>query len=83
VPRQAGERGAVEVGGEIGAHHVAGPLADVLRPAPGVKRRHLVDQDLDLLGTEQTGEKQVAVAFERVDLGWRKLHGRSPGTHVS
>jgi hypothetical protein len=56
------------VRGEIRAHGVAAFLAHVLGPVPRVELRHLVGEDLDLLGREGPGKEQVAVAVELLEL---------------
>src|SRR5262249_46662461 len=53
---ESGERRAVHMRGEVGAHRVAALLADILRAVLGVESRYLVDQDPDLHCGKQTGE---------------------------
>src|SRR5213078_1680915 len=80
---ELGERVAVQVRGEIGAHHVPALLAHVLRAPLGVERRHLVGQDPDLLRREQAREEQIAVAVELLKLLGREFHGRPPSTSIN
>jgi len=47
VARELGEGIAVHVRGEIGAHHVAGLLAHVLRPALRIEPGHFVEKNLN------------------------------------
>src|SRR5207237_440576 len=75
MARELGERVAVQVRGEIGAHHVARLLAHVLGAPLRVERRHLVVQDLDLLRREQAREEKIAVAVELLQLLRRQFHG--------
>src|SRR6266513_347167 len=75
MARELGERVAVQVRGEIGAHHVSRLLAHVLGAPLRVERRHLVVQDLDLLRREQAREEKIAVAVELLQLPRRQFHG--------
>src|SRR2546425_8579601 len=75
VARELGKRVAVQVRGEIGAHHIAGLLAHVLGAALRVERAHLVVQDLDLLRREQVREEEIAVDVESLPLLRRQFHG--------
>ena len=74
MARQLGERLAIQVCGEVGAHGITALLTHVLRPMLGIEMRHLVKQDLHLLGGKQAREEEIAVAVELLDLGARELH---------
>src|SRR5437588_10426811 len=74
MARQLGERLAIQVCGEVGAHGITALLTHVLRPMLGIEMRHLVKQDLYLLGGKQAREEEIAVAVELLDLGARELH---------
>jgi len=62
---------------EVGPHHVAGLLANVLGPALGVERRDLVAQDLDLIGLEQAGKEEIPVAVKALRLLPGELHANA------
>src|SRR5260221_2047474 len=74
MARELGERSAVEMRREVGAHHVAGLLAHVLGPALLVERRHFVGQRLDFCRSEKRREEEIALAVELGNLCRRKLH---------
>ena len=74
MARELGERIAVHVRREVGAHHVAGLLAHVLRAPLGVDAGHLVGQYLDFFPGEERGEEEIAVALELRDLRLGQFH---------
>src|SRR5262249_47965261 len=77
VARQLGERVAVHVRREVGAHHVAGLLAHGLRPALRVQSWDLVDEDLDLLVPEQARKVEIAIPIEPLCLLLGELHANT------
>ena len=77
MARELGEGIAVQVGGEVGAHHVAGLLAHVLGAPLRIERRHLVGEHLDFSGGEERREEEVAVAVEPLSLLRGKFHDSS------
>ena len=63
--------------GEVGAHLAGDALAHIFRPVLGEQRRDLALHHGDLLGTEQIGDEDIAVALELVELVLGQLHGIS------
>ena len=86
MAREPGERLAVQVRREIGAHDVALLFAHVFRTALRIKRGDFVAEHLDFLGPEVRREKQVAVTVEAFDLFRAEPHDGSPyryGEHLT
>src|SRR6185312_4011036 len=80
-PRMAGEfrePAVIHVCGEIGAHRVAVFFADILRTPLCIDRWYFIQEDLDLLSSEQAREKQVAVAVKLFALFFAEFHAALP-----
>src|SRR5439155_25296023 len=80
VARQLGERVAIHVRRKIGAHHIAGLLADVLWPALSVEPRNLVGENFDFFRLEQAGKEEIALAVEPLLLLLGELHANASST---
>src|SRR5262249_22593612 len=78
VARELGERQAVHVCGEVGAHGVTALLADILGTMLGVKARDFVAEHPDLFRPEQPWKEQEPVALEGVKLFPVDLHDENP-----
>jgi hypothetical protein len=80
---KSGKRLAIHVCSEVRAYRLTALLAHILRPVLGIEMRHLVEQDLDLLGGKQAREEEIAVAVKLFDLLWCELHRVSLASPVS
>src|SRR5207245_4522838 len=80
VARQLGERVAIHVRCEIGTHHIAGLLADILWPALSVEPRNLVGENFDFFRLEQAGKEEIALAIELLLLLLGELHANASST---